>query len=161
MSGEGVGKRGHKGLIIGIIAIVVILVILLIPMIPTTEDYSVTEPFERKATYVVENWDLNEKLGFFDVYVQSDVRVRNTDKYSGTFQVIHKLYDIDGLFGTMTDSFYLDAGGSHTSTATFDTRWGQDTRGTYSITSPTVVDERLVTKHRTIYKSIIELLFYR
>jgi len=155
-----VEKRSYKNLIIGIIVIVVILAILFIPMIPIEEAYSVTEPYERKCTYVVDDWNLVEKLGFFDVYVQSDVFIRNTDAYDGTFQVVHKLYDIDGLFGTETDSFYLGAGASHTSTATFDARWGQDTRGTYSVTAPTITDEHLVTKYRTVYKSIIQLLIY-
>lgn len=155
--GEGIG---YKKFIVGFIVVAVILVILFIPMIPTSEAYNVTEPYERKATYVVDNRNLQEKLGFFDVYVQSDVTVRNTDKSGGTFQVVHKLYDINGLFGTETDSFYLGAGASYTSTISFDTRWGQDTQGTYSVTAPTITDEQIVTKHRTIYKSIIELLIY-
>jgi hypothetical protein len=87
----------------------------------------------------VDDWDLVEKwslsIGF---YVQSDVTVRNSDKDGGTFKVVHKLYDINGLFGTETDSFFLGAGASHKSTATFDTRMGQDIQGTYSITAHTV-----------------------
>jgi len=161
MSEDGEKKAGYKKSSVAVIIIAVIVIILFIPMIPIQEAYSVTEPYERKATYVVVKWNLQEKLGFFDVYVQSDVTVRNTDKSGGTFKVIHRLYDINGLFGTVTDSFYLGAGASHTSTATFDTKWGQDTKGTYSVTPPTVVDEQLVTKHRTIYKSIAELLVYR
>ena len=160
MSGEE-EKRGYKKLIIGIIVVAVILAVLLIPMIPTSEAYNVTEPYERKATYVVDDWDLAEEwslsIGF---YVQSDVTVRNTDKDGGTFKVVHKLNDIHGLFGTVTDSFFLGAGASHTSTATFDTTMGQDTLGTYSVPPPTITDERIVTKHRTVYKSIIELLIY-
>lgn len=154
-------RTDYKKLIIGIVVVVVILAILFIPMIPTSEAYNVTEPYERNATYVVDDWDLEEKwslsIGF---YVQSDVTVRNTDKSGGTFKVVHKLYDINGLFGTVTDSFFLGAGQSHTSTATFDTRWGQDTQRTYSVTAPTITDEQIVTKHRTVYKSIIELLIY-
>jgi len=154
-------KRGYKKLIIGIIVVAVILAVLLIPMIPTSEAYNVTEPYERKATYVVDDWDLTEKWSFsIGFYVQSDVTVRNTDKYGGTFKVVHKLDDIHGLFGTVTDSFQLGAGASYTSTATFDTRMGQDTLGTYSVTSPTVTDERVITKHKTVYKSIIGLLIY-
>jgi len=153
--------KRYKNLIIGIIVVAVILVVLLVPMIPTSEAYNETEPYERKCTYVVDDWDLVEKwslsMGF---YVQSDVTVRNTDKYGGTFKVVHELNDIHGLFGTDTNSFYLGAGASHTSTATFDTRMGQDTLGTYSVTAPTITDEHLVTRHRTVYKSIIELLVY-
>jgi len=156
-----VKPKGYRSLIIGIIVVAVILVVLLVPMIPTSEAYNVTEPYERKCTYVVDDRDLVEKwslsIGF---YVQSDVTVRNTDKNGGTFKVVHKLDDIHGLFGTMTDSFFLSAGASYKSTATFDTRMGQDTLGTYSVTAPTITDEHLVTKHRTIYKSIIELLIY-
>lgn len=153
--------KSYRNLIIGIVVVAVILVVLLVPMIPTSEAYNVTEPYERKCTYVVDDWDLVEKwslsIGF---YVQSDVTVRNTDKDGGTFKVVHELNDIHGLFGTDTDSFYLGAGASHTSTATFDTRMGQDTLGTYSVTAPTITDEHLVTRHRTVYKSIIELLVY-
>lgn len=152
---------GYQKLIAGIIIVAIILAVLFIPMIPTSEAYNVTEPYERKATYVVDDWDLTEKwslsIGF---YVQSDVIVRNTDNDGGTFKVVHKLNDIHGLFGTETDSFYLSAGASHTSTATFDTTMGQDTLGTYSVTAPTITDEQIVTKHRTVYKSIIALLIY-
>lgn len=154
---KGIGKK----LVIGIVMVAVILAILLIPMIPVSEAYDVTEPYERKATYVVDDWDLVEKwslsIGF---YVQSDVTVRNTDQHGGTFKVVHRLEDVYGLFGTVTDSFQLGASASYTSTATFDTRMGQDTLGTYSVTAPTIIDEQIVTKHRTVYKSIIELLIY-
>jgi hypothetical protein len=160
MSNE-VKKGSYKQLIIGVIVVSVVLAVLFIPMIPTSEAYNVSEPYERDCTYVVDDWDLTEKwslsIGF---YVQSDVTVRNTDKDGGTFKVVHKLNDIHGLFGTETDSFYLSAGASHTSTATFDTTMGQDTLGTYSVTAPTITDEQIVTKHRTVYKSTIELLIY-
>jgi hypothetical protein len=160
MSNE-VKKGSYKKLIIGVIVVAVILVVLFIPMIPTSEAYNVSEPYERDCTYIVDDWDLVEKwslsIGF---YVQSDVTIRNSDKDGGTFKVVHKLDDIHGLFGTVTDSFFLGAGASHKSTATFDTRMGQDTLGTYSVTAPTITDEQIVTKHRTVYKSIIGLLIY-
>ena len=206
MSEESKGKS-RRNLVIGG-ALAVILFVLFVPMIACSEAYDETEPYqreesytemepyereeaytemepyEREATYVVDDWDLRQKLGFLDVYVQSDVELRNTDKYGGTFKVVHKLYDIDGLFGTVEDSFYLDAGESYTSTATFDTKWGQDTKGSYSVVAPTIIDQRLVTKtrtvtdqrlvtktrtvtdyrlvtkYRTVYKSIIQLLLY-
>ena len=153
-------KKDYKKLIIGVVVIAVVIVILFIPMIPIEVAYSETEEYERLATYVVDDWNLEEKLGWFDVYVQSDVTVRNTDKYGGTFVVVHKLYDVYGLFGSVEDSFYLGAGESHTSTATFDTSWGQDTVGNYDVTPPTVIDTRLVEKTKTVYKSIIEILVY-
>lgn len=182
--GEEVKKTSHRTLIIGVIVVAVIMVILFIPMIPIkvaysdtepyeeTETYTETESYEREATYVVEDYKLQEKLRWFDVYVQSDVTVRNTDKYGGTFVVVHRLYDVHGLFGSEEDSFYLGAGESYTSTATFDTSWGQDTVGSYDVNPPTVIDTRLVEKTRvvqktrvvektkTVYKSIIEILIY-
>ena len=153
-----VKKANYKPLIIGVAVIAVIAVVLVVPIIPVEVTYSETEPYEREATYVVDDWDLQEKLGFFDVYVQSDVTVRNIDEYGGTFVVVHDLYDVYGLFDSVEDSFYLAAGESHTSTATFDTTWGQDTVGEYHVTPPTVIDTRLVEKTKTVYKSIIGLL---
>lgn len=134
--GEEVKKASHKNLIIGVIAVAVIVIVLFIPMIPVTVTYSETEPYERLATYVVDDWNLEEKLGWFDVY------------------------DVYGLFGSVEDSFYLGAGQSYTSTATFDTSWGQDTLGSYDVTPPTVIDTKLVYKTKTVYKSIIEILIY-
>lgn len=150
-----VEKRRKLAIISITIAIVIIL---FIPMIPIEEAYTETEPYtetenyEREATYVIDARNLEEKWGFFDVYIQSDVVVRNTDSYGGTFKVTHKLYDIYGLFGSVEDSFYIGAGESYTSTVKFDTKWGQDTIGSYSVTSPTIIDQRLVTKHRTVTK---------
>ena len=151
-------KIAYKKLIAVIIAVAVIVIVLFAPLIPVEVTYSETEPYDRSATYVVDDYNLVEKLGWFDFYVQSDVTVRNTDKHGGTFVVVHKLYDVYGLFGTVTDSFYLGAGASYTSTATFDTSWGQDTLGSYDVTPPTVIDTRLVEKTKTVYKSIIEIL---
>ncbi len=177
-------KKNHKNLIIGVIVVAMITIVLFVPMIPVEVTYSEIEPYEetetytefssyeREATYIVDDWNLEEKIGWFDVYVQSDVTVRNTDKDGGTFEVVHELYDINGLFGSVEDSFYLGAGDSYTSTTTFDTRWGQDTKGTYHVNPPTVIDTRLVEKTRvvqktrvvektkTVYKSIIEILVY-
>ena len=39
-------------------------------------------------------------------------------------------------------------------------KWLQDVLGKYSVSAPTVIDERVVTKYGTAYKSIIELLIY-
>ena len=175
-----VKKASYKPLIIGVVVVAAIVIVLFIPMIPvevvytetvsTEETYMAEESYEREATYVVDDWTLEEKLGFFDVYVQSDVTVQNTDQYGGTFVVVHNLYDVYGLFGSVEDPFYLGAGDSYTSTATFDTSWGQDTVGNYDVTSPTVIDTRLVEKTRivdklvektkTVYKSIIEILIH-
>jgi hypothetical protein len=52
------------------------------------------------------------------------------------------------------------AGETKTFRAEFDTRWLQDVRGEYSVSAPTVIDQRVVTKHKTVYKSIIEVLAY-
>jgi len=160
MVSEEAKRPDHKKLIVGVIVITAIVIVLFVPIIPVEVTYSETESYEREATYVVDDWDLQEKLGWFDVYVQSDVTVRNTDKYGGIFVVVHKLYDVYGLFGSVEDSFYLGPGDSFTSTATFDTSWGQDTVGSYDVTPPTVIDTRLVEKTKTVYKSIIEILIY-
>ena len=155
-----VKKVSHKNLITGIIVFAVIVVVLFAPIVPVSVAYSETEPYERWATYAVDDWNLEEKLGWFNVYVQSDVTVRNTDKYGGTFKVVHELNDVYGLFGRVEDSFYLGAGESFTSTATFDTSWGQDTLGSYDVTPPTVIDTRIVEKVKTVYKSTVGILIH-
>lgn len=57
-------------------------------------------------------------------------------------------------------SGYIGAGDTETFIAEFDMSLGQDVRGEYSVSEPTVTDQRVVTKHKTVYKLIIEILIY-
>ena len=150
-------------MIIGVVIVVVIVVILFIPMIPVEEAYSETEPYNRLARYEVTSSSLKENFEWFGkwVYQRSTIVVKNTDSFGGTFTIKHYVYDVNGLLGTKTSDEYIGAGNTVTSTADFDTQWLQDVRGEYSITAPTVIDQRVVTKHRTVYKSPIDMLINR
>lgn len=162
MSEERAKGRGYKNLIIGIVIIAVVLVILLIPIIPVDATYNETEPYNRLATYEVvsatltEGWDLVR-----GTYHTSAIVIRNTDSYGGTFSVTHRLYDVNGLYDIETTSAFVGSGQTYTFTTQFDTQWLQDVRGEYSVSAPTVIDNQVVVKHKTVYKSIIELLIYR
>jgi hypothetical protein len=156
-----VKKPSYKGLIVGIILVAVVLAILFIPMIPVDTTYNSTEPYDRLATYQVGS--ATTTAGFDltrGVYQTVAVDITNTDSYGGTFTVELSLYTIDGLFGTQSPSAYIGPGQSHTFSAQFDTSIGQNVRGEYSVTAPTVIDNQVVLRHRTDYKSIIELVFY-
>lgn len=154
---KGIGKK----LIVGVIAVAVIIAVLFVPMMPVEVAYNETEPYNRLAEYDVvsatltDSWDIPR-----GVYHISEVVVKNTDTYGGTFTVTHYLYDINGLYGTETTNEHVGAGDTKTFTAEFDTFLGQDVRGEYSVLPPTVIDQKVVTKHKTVYKSIIELLIY-
>lgn len=153
---------GYKKLIMGIIVVAVIVVVLFIPIIPVDATYSETEPYNRLAEYEIVSATLTDEFELLGrgVYHRSTVVVKNIDSYGGTFTVKHYLYDVDGLFGTETTSGYIGAGNTETFIAEFDTSLGQDVRAEYSVSEPTVIDQRVVTKHKTVHKSIIELLIY-
>lgn len=143
------------------VAVALIVVVLFVPIIPVTVPYTEIESYEREARYEVVSATL--KAGFDlarGVYHTSEVVIKNIDKYGGTFRVTHDLYDVDGLFGTKTTSGHIGAGGTETFRAEFDTALAQDVRGKYSVSAPTVIDERVVTKQKTLYKSIIEIVLY-
>lgn len=140
--------------------IIVSIILLLAPIIPVEETYFEEEPYGRQATYSVVNWDLSEKWGFFDVWVESIVTLRNIDTVGGTFTITHNLYDIDGLFGSVRDTNYIGPGQTYVSFAKFDTKLGQDTRGQYSITAPSIIDTRLVEKSNTVYRSLISFILH-
>ena len=154
--------KSYKKIIIGVIVVAVILVVLFIPILPIEESYNETESYNRLAKYEVVSATLTEELELFGrgVYHRSTIVVKNIDSYGGTFTVRHYLYDVDGLFGSETTSGYIGAGNTENFIAEFDTSLGQDVRAEYSVSEPTVIDQRVVTKHRTVYKSIIELLIY-
>jgi len=160
--GEEVKPKSYRNLIIGIIVLAGVLVILFVPMIPVDATYTETEPYDRLCNYECVSAVLAEEYELLGrgVYHRCTVVVKNLDSYGGTFTVTHRLYDIDGLFGTETTSGYIGAGNTEDFVAEFDTSFGQDVRAEYSVSEPTVIDQRVVTKHKTVYKSIIELLFY-
>lgn len=150
---KGAKLRSYKPLIVGIIVAAVIITVLFIPMIPVKEAYSETEEYEREAKYEVVSVTLKGTA--------SVVVVKNIDAYGGTFTVTHYLYAADVTYGTRTTGEYLSAGQNKTFRAEFDTQGLQDVSSGYSVSAPTVIDKRVVTRHRTVYKSIIELLIYR
>jgi hypothetical protein len=154
-------KKEYKKLIIGIVVLVAVIAVLFIPMIPVDVAYSETEPYNRECQYEVvsatlrESWDITR-----GTYHISEVIVKNIDSYGGTFKVTHYLYDVNGLYDIKETSEYLAAGETKTFRAEFDTQWLQDVRGEYSVLPPTVIDQRVVTKRKTVYKSIIEILVH-
>ena len=151
-----------KSLVIGVVVIVVVLAVLFIPMIPIAESYNETEPFNREATYTVTSSSLSEQFELLGrgVYHRSTVVVKNTDSYGGTFKVTHLVYDVNGLLASRDTEGYIGAGLTSTFSTEYDTQWLQDVRGEYSVTAPTIIDQRVVKKTRTIYKSPIQMLFY-
>ena len=151
---KGVELRGYKPLIVETIIVAIIIGVLFIPMIPTKEAYSETEEYERKAMYEVVLATLIEEN-------TSIVVVKNIDAYGGTFKVNHYLYVANATYATKTTGEYLSAGQNKTFRAEFNTQGLQDVNSGYSISTPTIIDKRVVARHRTIYKSAIELLIYR
>lgn len=153
---------------IAVAVVVICCFIIILPIVPVEEPYIETytelEPYTRTAKYEVVSAQLKEELDPFGkwVYHASIIKVKNIDPKGGTFKVTHYLYDVNGLFGSKTTSEYLAAGQTKTFREEFDTQWLQDVRGEYTVSAPTVTDERLVTKERilykTVYKSIIQLL---
>jgi len=143
------------------VAVVAVLAILFVPMVPVEVSYSEEEPYERPARYEVlsatikESWDL--RRGVYHIF---EVVVKNVDKHGGTFSVTFYLYDVHGLFGKETVTNYIGPGVTMKFSAEFDTELGQDVKGEYTVSPPTVIDVRIVTRRRTVYRSIFELLIY-
>jgi len=149
---EGARLSSYEKLSVGIIGVAVVIAVLFIPMIPTREAYRVTEEYERDAKCEVVSVALEGN--------ESQVVVKNIDAYGGTYLVTHYLYDAGELHKTKTTGEYLAAGESKTVRAEFDTEGLQDVSGGFSLSAPTVIDRRVVTRHRTVYKSLIEILLY-
>ncbi len=139
-------------------------------MFPTevayTVAYTVREPVEREIRHavlsdtVIEKWDL-----VIGVYHVMKVEIKNIDTQMGTFDVILELFDIKGSLGRYKDSHPLAPGETYAFSAWWDTNLGQDVVWEYVVYPPTVVDERLVTKYRTKYrtehKSIVHIVLGR
>ena len=161
--GKEARPRDWKNPTTAIVVAVIVITVLFIPMIPVKEAYSETEEYGREARYEVALVTFTEEseLPGRGVYHVSAVVVKNIDPYGGTFWVTHYLYDANGLQGTKTTGEYLSAGQNKTFRTEFDTQGLQGVLGGYSVSAPTVIDKRVATRSKTVYKSIIELLLYR
>jgi hypothetical protein len=160
--GKEVALRDWKNPTTAIVVAVIVITVLFIPMVPTRESYNQTEEYGREARYEVASVTFEEEseLPGVGTYHVSRVVVKNIDPYGGTFWVTHFLYDANGLHETRMTGEYLSEGENKTFRAEFDTQGLQDAIGGYSVSPPTVIDRRVVTKYRTVYKSVIELLIY-
>jgi len=153
-------KRGTLHSILIIIGALVLIAFLFVPVIPTEVAYTVEEPYERNVRYevlsatTIEKWDLAR-----GVYHVMEVEVKNIDTLIGTFDVDLELFDIHGSLGRYRDSHPLSSGETHIFSAWWDTSLGQDVTGEYQVYPPTVTDKRLITRHKTEYKSIISIIF--
>ena len=146
--------------IFGII-IVIAVIACFIPFIPIQEEYRETESYNRPATYTIVSSDLSKSWDFsIGSYTIYQVVVKNTDDHAGAFDITFNLYDVDGLFGTKKATAYISAGATQTIRVEFDTEAGQDIRGRHSVEAPTIIDQRVVTKFKTVYKSIVEIIVY-
>ena len=149
---------GRKGLI-GSLIFIAMLFLVVVPIFPVEEPYTEMEKYERRVRYniidskLVASWNIF--LGTYHIYT---VVLQNTDDYGGYFQVSFELYDVDGLFAVESDHHYIGAGGTETFCAEFDTKTGQDIRGQKHVSAPTMTDQRIVTKYRTVSKSLLVIL---
>jgi len=154
--GEEAGKTGMAVLAVSIL----ILAVLLIPLVPVKVSYTVEEPYERALDY--EEVSVNLRTGFDisrGIYTVFEVRVRNIDVKPGTFTLTASLYTDQGVMGPETVREYIAPGETATLRVEFDTKLGQQVdHVSYEIEAPTIIDTRLVTKYKTVYKSLLELL---
>jgi hypothetical protein len=148
-----------KALLRAIIGVALTAVVLLVPIIPVDVTVTEVEYYERLARYVVIDYKVYDRFDFIrGRYTVVEVVVMNVDKYGGPFTVTMNLYTDGKRYGTQTISKYIAPGEILTFKAEFDTAFGQKVVGDYEVEAPTVIDKRLVTKHKTVYKSIIELI---
>jgi len=144
---------------LGILAI--LLIGSLIPFIPIEEEYNELENYSRSTTYAIISSKLQRGFDFSrGDYTIYELVLKNTDDTAGTFQVVFKLFDVNGLIGTKTNSVYIQPGSTQTIRAEFNTVIGQDVRGEHAINSPSLIDQRMVIKKRTVYRSLLDILLY-
>jgi hypothetical protein len=148
-----------KWQVLTIVAVVVGVIILFLPVVPVDVPYTTEEPFEREMRYVVLRVDLIEDWHLvYGVFHRMEVEIENVDVFPGRFDVVFELWDIDRSLGGYIDSHSLMPGETHVFSAWWDTDLGQDVRGNYIVTPSTVIDRRLVTRYRTEYKSIFQII---
>ena len=139
--------------------LIVVIVATLIPILPVEEEYVEIEDYDRPADYLILSSELNVSSdtarGAFTIF---DVVNENSNVFDGVFQVEFRIYDLKGLYGAENTTVHIPAGTTRTLRAEFDTHYGQEVRGEVSVTPPTTSDQRLVTRYRRAYRSVLGIL---
>lgn len=160
-------KRSRRNLLIAMVAVAIVFVVLLVPAVPVDTTYEEThrDTYEVVSANQTDNFNETKAILGYDylVYDIAVVEVKNNDSYGGTFTATFDLpYWFDAGFTEPPGkniSNYIEAGQTAQFTAEFDTHASGVQAPVYlyieySVLAPTVI----VTRHRTVYKSVIQLL---
>ena len=162
---------GKKAIVIVAVSVTT-LVILFAPIIPIDETFTEIETYNRPLRYGVisskdrEIWNTREGYGFLPIggiTHTSVVVIENRDEHGGTFKVSHCWEDEFGAYSKkeFSSEQYLALGEVGNFNASFIEAWKSGCNyefSGYKISAPSIQDERMVTKHKTHHKSIIEII---
>lgn len=161
MDGNGVGR-----LVAWLFVIAVVLVAVYAPVVPVNVTYSEVESYERPIKYQVVSASISRAL--LSGCLTPEVTIKNVDKHDGTFTVTSYLYVHDVCEETKEARVYIvGRGGSGTCRLTFNTKitladwvnnWGTKYKWYYRVQPPTVIDQRVVSKSKMGYKTIIRFV---
>ena len=159
----------NKVLFLSIVAVSTA-VVLFIPIIPIDETYTTTENYNRTLRYKVISAEVDERLTFGECDYWWEIVLQNIDVIGGTLTVTYKWKETwrpytcerpgDCIWATRDESQYLESGETWTFRFEFNSEWLEPVVADqqYSISVPIVADTREVTRHRTHYRSIIDIL---
>lgn len=153
------GTSQIKIIVVAVIAIVVILAVLFVPFVPAKETYSEVEQYSKPAGYSVDRdeWDSGWSISK-GCYCNIYIKVRNTDVRGGTFDVSVEIQDILTVVYSNSKSQYIGPGESYQFRFYYNTHCDTDYVWSYDVDPPSIIDERVVEKERTVYKSVVQLL---
>lgn len=152
-----------KKIALAIIVAVVTCFLLFAPIIPVSVEYKETEPVEVPVEYEYSAEWGSTLLGL-DWELYCEVVVENVDDEGGPFTVTVYFYDGDNLAYKDSDTKYIAPGQEATFTLyssglSYSTDWETRYHVTVDIDPPKKIEYRVVSRYKTKYISLIQLLF--
>jgi len=157
-------RKRLTGVTIAIIVIAVV-VVLFLPIIPVETSYEVEEKREVRVNYKYDHYyrEILAKILPPDWELEYVCTIENVDAVGGTFTVKVTFFDRGIAACTASDIKYIGPGQKTTfylrsSGLAYSTDWGTRYTVESNITPPTKIETHIVTKYKTKYVSLFQLL---
>ena len=152
-------KNSKKWIWVTSLIILIVITLLLVPIFPVVDVTTEEKTIERELDYIIYA-NYTNIAGSLDKgpIANQIVIMKNIDKIGGNFSVKHMLLDNNGLIDEEITTQYMEPDATKTFIYAFEIERGQKVLSKYTVISPTIIDDVIISSETTQYETFLEYL---